>query len=245
MRKMVVMGLMATALTVGGCGRSEADPGPETTRAFAFKDFDEVTLAGADDVKVIYGRNYAIAATGPEDVIEELEIRQNGRSLIVSRKEEKGWKIGWDKRKTSALVTVTMPLIRAATLSGAGDLTVVTATPEDSFGAKLSGSGNMSVENSRAKAVDLSLTGAGNMTVRGVADTVNAQLTGSGSMDAVALPAREVTVSLSGAGNITASASELATGTLSGVGNVDIAGAARCAVRKSGIGDVRCGVAKE
>lgn len=245
MRKIVVMGLMATALTVGGCGRSQAGAGPETMQTFAFKGFDQITLGGADDVKIIYGRDFAISATGPQDAMDALDIRQEGSSLIVSRKEEKGWKIGWDKRKTSALVTVTMPLIRAATLSGAGDLTVGTATPEDSFDGRLSGSGNMSVENSRAKAVNLSLTGAGNLKVRGVADTLNASLTGSGSMDAVALAAREVTVNLTGAGSITASASELATGTLSGVGNVDIAGSARCAIRKSGVGEVRCGIAKE
>lgn len=245
MRKTVVIGVMATALTIGGCGRSQADPGPDVTRSFPAKDFDQVTLGGADDVKVIYGRDFAVSATGPQEAIDLLDIQQNGRTLLVTRKEEKGWKIGWDKRKASALVTVTMPLIRSATLSGAGDLTVASATPEDSFDAKLSGSGTMAIENSRAKAVDLSLTGAGNLKARGVADTLNAHLSGSGSMDAVALSAREVTVSLTGAGSIAASASELATGTLSGVGNVDIAGSARCAVRKSGVGEVRCGTAKE
>ena len=245
MRKVIVIGLLATTLTVGACGRSQADPGPETTRSFPARDFDQVTLGGADDVKVLYGRDYAVSATGPQDAVEALDIRQNGSALLVTRKEDKGWKIGWDKRKSSALVTVTMPMIRSATLSGAGDLTVASATPEDRFEAKLSGSGNMAIENSRAKAVDLSLTGAGNLKARGVADTLNTHLSGSGSMDTVALPAREVTVALTGAGNITASASELATGTLSGVGNVDIAGTARCAVRKSGVGDVRCGAAKE
>lgn len=245
MRNMFVVGLLAATLTVGACGRTQADPGPETTRKFALRDFDQVTLGGADDVKVIYGRDFAVSATGPQDAIDALDIQQDGSALVVTRKEEKGWKIGWDKQKASALVTVTMPLIRSATLSGAGDLTIASATPEDSFDAKLSGSGTMTIENSRAKAVDLSLTGAGNLKVRGTADTLNAHLSGSGSMDAVALAAREVTVSLTGAGNIAASASELATGTLSGVGNVDIAGAARCAVRKSGVGDVRCGAAKE
>lgn len=245
MRAIVATGLLATMITVGGCGRSQADPGPETSRSFAVRDFDQVTLAGADDVAVIYGRDFAVSATGPQEAVEALDIRKEGSRLIINRKEKDGWKIGWDKGKTSARVTVTMPLIRAATLSGAGDLSVAAATPEDTFGANLSGSGNMTVENSRAKAVDLSLTGAGNLKVRGVTDTLKANLSGSGSLDAVALTAREVALSLTGAGSITASASELATGTLSGVGNVDIAGAARCAVRKTGVGDVRCGMAKE
>lgn len=245
MQSGIVAGVLALSLAVGGCNRGTAEQGAEETRAFAVRDFDQVTLSGADDVKVIYGRDFAVAATGVPDALDRLDIRKDGTGLIIAQKDEKGWKIGWDKSRPSAVVTVTMPLIRAATLSGAGDLNVASATPEDAFAARLSGSGNLTVENSRAKAVDLTLTGAGNMKLRGLADSVKAQLTGSGSIDAVALAAREVTVGLTGAGNITASASELATGTLSGVGNVEIAGPARCAVSKTGVGDVSCGVARE
>jgi hypothetical protein len=245
MRNGILVGLLAVTITLGGCSRSQAEQGPEETRTFALRDFDQVTLSGADDVKVIYGRDFAVAATGAPDALDRLDIRTEGATLLVAQKDKKGWQIGWDQKKSSTLVTVTLPLIRAATLSGAGDLNVASATAQDAFTARLSGSGNLAVENSSAKAVDLTLTGAGNMKLRGVADSVKAQLTGSGSIDAVALTAREVTVGLTGAGNISASASELATGTLSGVGNVDIAGAARCAVRKTGVGDVRCGVTRE
>lgn len=225
MRNGILVSLLAVTLTLGGCGRSQAEQGRDETRTFALKDFDQVTLSGADDVNVIYGRDFAVAATGAPAALDRLDIRTEGAALIIAQKEDKGWQIGWDRKDTSALVTVTLPMIRAATLSGAGDLNVSSATPEDTFAARLSGSGNMKL--------------------RGVADTVKAQLTGSGSIDAVALTARDVTVGLTGAGNISASASELATGTLSGVGNVDVVGPARCAVRKTGVGDVRCGVARE
>jgi len=237
MRDGVLAGLLAMTLMLGGCSRSQAEQSREETRPFALRGFDQVTLSGADDVNVIYGRDFAVAATGAPDALDRLDIRTDGTTLIVAQKEDKGWTIGWDKMTASTLVTVTLPMIRAATLSG--------ATAQDAFAARLSGSGNLTVENTRAKAVDLSLTGAGSMKLRGVADRVKAQLTGSGNIDAVALTARKVTVGLTGAGNISASASELATGTLSGVGNVDIVGPARCAVRKTGVGDVRCGVTRE
>lgn len=245
MRFMTGAGVVALALMAGGCGRGEAQQGPEETRNFAMKDFDRVTLAGADSIKVIYGRDFAVAATGSPETLDKLDIRQDGSSLVVTRKKDKGWNLNWGKKSGSAQVTVTMPLLRAASLSGAGDLSVATATPEDAFSATLTGTGSLNIDNSRAKAVDLSLTGAGDMKLRGIADTVRAQLTGTGNMDTVALAAREVDINLTGAGNISASATELASGTLSGVGNVEIAGAARCAVRKSGVGNVRCGAARE
>lgn len=245
MRFKTAAGVIALALMAGGCGRSEAQQGPEETRGFAMKDFDRVTLAGADSIKVMYGRDFAVAATGSREALDRLDVRQEGATLVVTRKKEKGWNLSWGKNSRSAQVVVTMPLIRAASLTGAGDLSVATATPEDAFSASLTGTGRLNVDNSRAKAVDLSLTGAGDMKLRGAADTVKAQLTGTGNMDTVALAAREVDINLTGAGNISASASELASGTLSGVGNVEIAGPARCAVRKSGVGNVRCGTARE
>lgn len=245
MRNKVGAGVLAIALAVGGCGRTEAQQGPEETRNFANKSFDRVTLAGADSVKIIYGRNFSVSATGTQDVLDRLDIRQDGSTLIVSRKKEGGWHLGWGKRHGSAQVTVTMPLLRAASLSGAGDFSVSTATPEDAFDANLTGTGALTVENSRAKAVSLSLTGAGDMKLRGTADTIKAQLTGTGNMDVAALPTREIDLMLTGAGNISATASELASGNLSGVGNVEITGNARCAIRKSGVGDVRCGTARE
>lgn len=245
MRYNLGSGVLMLALLAGGCGRTEAQQGPEETRSFAITDFDSVTLAGADSIKVVYGRDFAVAATGAPETLEKLEIRKEGANLIVTREKQEGWHLNWGKKSRSAQITVTMPLIRAASLSGAGDLSIATATPEDAFSASLTGTGSLKVDNSRAKAVDLSLTGAGDMTLRGVADTIKARLTGTGNLDTVALAAREVDVTLTGAGNISANASELATGTLSGVGNVDIAGPARCAVRKSGVGNVRCGVAKE
>ena len=245
MRNRVGAGILAIALVLGGCSRSEAQQGPEETRSFANKGFDRVTLAGADSVKIIYGRDFGVSATGAQAVLDRLDIRQDGSTLVVSRKRESGWHLGWGKKNGSAQVTVTMPLLRAASLSGAGDLSVSTATPEDAFDAELTGTGTLTVDNSRAKTVDLSLTGAGDMRLRGAADLVKAQLTGTGNMDVAALAAREVDVYLTGAGNISANASELASGTLSGVGNVDVTGTARCAIRKSGVGDVRCGKARE
>lgn len=245
MRNKIGAAVMAIALMAGGCSRTEAQQGPEETRNFALKGFDRVALAGADSIKVIYGRDFAVAATGTPEALDRLDIRQDGGTLVVARKKESGWHMGWGKKNRSAVVTVTMPLVRAVSLSGAGDLNVATATAEDAFDADLTGTGTLKVENSRAKAVALSLTGAGDMKLRGAADTVKAKLTGTGNMDATALTAREVDVSLTGAGNIAASASELATGALSGVGNVDVTGTARCAIRKSGVGDVRCGGPRE
>ena len=73
MRNRVGAGILAIALVLGGCSRSEAQQGPEETRSFANKGFDRVTLAGADSVKIIYGRDFGVSATGAQAATDPRE----------------------------------------------------------------------------------------------------------------------------------------------------------------------------
>ena len=228
-----------------GCGRGEANgEAPVQTRAFAARDFNGVELAGADDVRVVYGKDFAVSATGPSDVLERLDIRVEGGTLKINRrKEEHRWTLGWSRNEKPTLVAVTMPVIRSAVLSGAGDMDIKTATAPDGFSGRLSGSGNLKVDNVQTQTVDLTVSGAGDLLARGSAEMMAARLSGSGSLDARGLAVKDADIRLSGAGDLRANVSGTATGGLSGVGNVDVVGAAKCTIAHSGVGDVRCGPA--
>ena len=132
-------------------------------------------------------------------------------------------------------------LIRSAVLSGAGDLDIKTATAPDSFSARLSGSGNLTVDNVQARAVDLITTGAGDILARGTAEAMAARLSGAGSLDARGLQVKDADIRLSGAGDVHANVSGTARGVLTGVGSIDVEGPAKCAIARTGVGDVRCG----
>jgi hypothetical protein len=226
-----------------GCGRGEVESqAPQQQRAFAARDFNSVDLAGADDVRIVYGKNFAVSASGPAKALKRLDIRVEGGVLKLGRlKEENGWNLGWARDEKSATIAVTMPVIRSAVLSGAGDLDIKTATAPDSFSARLSGSGNLTVDNVQARAVDLITTGAGDILARGTAEAMAARLSGAGSLDARGLQVKDADIRLSGAGDVHANVSGTARGVLTGVGSIDVEGPAKCAIARTGVGDVRCG----
>ncbi len=236
--------LFLTALLIG-CGRGESNAEtPQQTRTFAAHDFNGVELAGADDVRVVYGKDFAVSASGPADALDRLDIRVEGGVLKINRrKQDHRWSIGWSRDEKSASIAVTMPVIRSAELSGAGDMDIKTATAPDAFSAGLSGSGNLKVDNVQTRAVDLTVSGAGDLLARGSAEALAARLSGSGSLDARGLAVKDADIRLSGAGDVRANVTGTAGGALTGVGNIDVTGAAKCSIKRSGVGDVRCGPA--
>lgn len=233
MRAFLPVSLMAMTACAQG-------PANAATANFNVRDFDQVALQGPDSIHVIPGNAFSVTAEGPQEALDKLNIRVEQGVLKVSRKEEKGWNWGGWRNKARALVTVTLPAIRAASLSGAGDLDVSAPVKGDHFTASLSGAGDLKIRNAAVHVMDVRLSGAGNISLIGTADQLAAGVSGSGNVEARSLAARTAQLSVSGVGNINARVSEIATGGVSGVGNVSVVGGARCDLKKSGVGSVHC-----
>jgi Putative auto-transporter adhesin, head GIN domain len=224
------------ALAVSACGLAHGNSSdhnsPKTTQTYALSGFESVALKGSDDVRVLTGATFAVSASGRQKVLDDLDIRVENGVLIVSRKDRNGWHIGWNDDEQGAVVTVTLPLLREASLMGSGDLSV-DSTAEDKFAASLAGSGDLSIANARAADTTLSIAGSGDLRAKGKATNVSLSLAGSGDMDASALESQTLSVSLAGSGDIKAHTSGKASGSI--VGTQD------CSISKTGSGDVVCG----
>lgn len=227
----------ASLLAMTACAQG---PATAATANFNLRDFDQVALQGPDSVRVIAGSTFSVVAEGPQDALDKLDIRVAQGLLKISRKPEKGWSWDWSRNKMRAQVTVTLPMIRAASLSGAGDLDVNAPLTGARFVANLSGAGDLKVQNASVRVMEVRLSGAGNITLNGTADQLTAGVSGSGNVDARGLTARSAQLNVSGVGNINARVSESVSGGVSGVGNVSVMGGARCDLRKSGVGSVHC-----
>jgi hypothetical protein len=238
-RRVVMRAFIPFALIpLSACSQASADAAGSAT--FDARDFDSVALLGPDSVRVEPGSNFSVRATGPQSALDRLAIRVEQGTLKVDRKRDHGWSLNWRKENGQVKVVVTMPLIRRANLSGAGDLDLLAPTVGDRFTAGLSGAGNLSIMAAAARDIDISLSGSGDVTLKGKAAQLSASVSGSGNVDADALPVRTAQLNLSGVGNINARASDRVIGGLSGVGNIHVVGGARCDIRKSGVGDVSC-----
>lgn len=230
------------ALVLSACGHAEssaADLGPVTTKKFALSDFDQVALRGSDDVDVVIGKSFDVTATGQQGVLDELEIVVENGTLKVGRKSNSSWHIGWNRHDKGAKVTVTMPAIKGAKVAGSGDMTVSEAV-SDEFSGAVAGSGNLKVAKVEAKSVKLNVAGSGDLEIAGKASSVNASGAGSGSISAKALEAETADISVAGSGNAELRATGSVSASVVGSGNITVSGTDKCKVSKAGSGEVSC-----
>lgn len=238
MRRLVTL-LALSSLSACNATASDTSIG---TRTFPISGtFDEVTLGGPDNVRVVTGGTPSIVATGRNSDLDKIEVELRGSELVVTR--EGGGKIklfGWNESSKDVVITVTVAKpIAAANLKGSGDLDVDQGGG-DSFAAELKGSGDLTVARIMTKAAHLTLAGSGDLRAKGQADSVETELAGSGAIDAAGLIAETATVNLRGSGDITVHASKSAKVVTKGSGDVTVRGTNNCTSDKRGSGEVHC-----
>lgn len=227
------------ALMLSSCGHAESGSSATGSRSFDLVGFEQVALRGSDDVHVVTGKSFSVSATGPQSELDQLEIEVDGDTLKVGRKSTSPWHIGWSRDSKGVVVTVTMPSIRGARLAGSGDMTVEGATA-DVFKGSLAGSGDLKLGNVQAKAVELNLAGSGDIEVSGKTGLVKISGAGSGDVRAKALEAETADISLAGSGSVGARATGDASVSILGSGDVEISGTNKCKTSKLGSGSVTC-----
>ena len=227
--------------SLSACNATASDTSTGTRTFPVPGNFDEVTLGGPDNVRVVTGSTPSIVATGRNADLDKIEVDLRGTELVVTR--ESGSKIrlfSWNNSSKDVVVTVTVakPII-AANLKGSGDMDVDQGGG-DSFAAELKGSGDLTVARIMTKAAHLSLAGSGDLRAKGQAASVEAELAGSGGIDAAGLIADTATVNLRGSGDVAIHASKSAKVAIRGSGDVRVKGTSNCTSEKHGSGDVRC-----
>lgn len=227
--------------SLSACNASMADTSTGTRTFPVPGNFDEVTLGGPDNVRVVTGGTPSIVATGRNDDLDKIEVELRGSELVVTR--DNGSRIrmfSWGSDHKGVVITVTVAKpIAAANLRGSGDLNVDQGGG-DSFAAELKGSGDLTVAKIMTKTAHLTLAGSGDLKASGQATSVEAELSGSGGIDADALAAETASVNLRGSGNVDVRASKSANVVIKGSGDVSVKGTNNCNTEKHGSGDVHC-----
>ena len=228
-------------LALGACGvgnGASPDTGPAGAKRFMVGSFDSVSLEGSDNVRVVRGSGTSVVASGPQTVLDKLDIRVEGSTLKVGRKRQGSGT--YRNRDKSAAVTVTMPSIRAAAIAGSGDMMLDRADGE-TFDGSVAGSGSMQIASLTVKRASLSIAGSGYLMALGTSDDSRLSIAGSGNLDAARLQSRRTDISIRGSGNARVSASNSAAISLTGSGDATVIGTAKCTVTKKGSGVARCG----
>lgn len=212
-RWIIVAGLALTA-----CGGDASAPTATTSLNLpGLREFDAIALDSDDSVEVRRGDDYAVRIEGPCGLRDRLTIRRDANVLRIGRKPQGMWAVD----REAARIVVTMPTIRAATLSGSGDITIDQAG--DPFVATLSGSGDMTIGQLQGDRTNLTISGTGTIAAAGSVRTLVLTTTGSGDIDARQVQAGEATLSVAGSGSAT------------------LGPGARCTIHRVGTGEAHCG----
>lgn len=231
--------ILIAVLALSACSESKSaeNAGPSGSRSFALSGFDAVSLSGPDNVKIVEGAAFAVTATGPQKILDKLDISVDGTKLKIGR-ERSANMLNWESGK-GVLVTVTMPVIRRAAIGGSGDMTVDAPATGDFEGA-IGGSGDLRISKVAATSLSLSIGGSGDIQAAGTTQTGEFSIAGSGNIDASKVTAKDIEASIAGSGDITANATGTVSASLVGSGDVTVKGTEDCSVSKVGSGEVLC-----
>ncbi|OAN65940.1 head GIN domain-containing protein [Sphingomonas sp. TDK1] len=209
--------------------------GTGATRSFAARDFTGIVLKGSDDVDVRTGPAFSVQAEGDPSVLDQLDIRLDGKTLNIGRKKRAG--IVWDKGG-STRIRVVLPRLTDVTVAGSGTMRVDRA--EGQFEAVVAGSGDLDIAALATTKASLTVAGSGNITVAGRTDELDVSVAGSGDLRGQQLTAKRADVSVAGSGDVRANVAGPASVSMVGSGDVELRGGAQCEVSKIGSGEAKC-----
>jgi Putative auto-transporter adhesin, head GIN domain len=220
-------------LPIAACDPSVRGNGQPALEMRSLDGFAEVDSKGSLDVRIEQGDVFSVAVNIDSNLVPLIETRVVGSTLLVSSHQH------FDTRLPGPHVSVKMPTVAGAFLSGSGRTALVSVHENRPLTLRLSGSGNIDFTGS-APAVDVDLSGSGDVSLAGSTERLSADLSGSGAIDAANLIAGSGSIRLSGSGNIRATINGPADVSLGGSGEIDLYGdVVLQRSSKSGSGEIR------
>jgi hypothetical protein len=209
-------------------------PAPEERRVM-LTGFDRIRIDGPFEVRVATG-SPAATVTGDRRAIDRVNIRSESGVLVISAGI--ATRDGWRDKDGQALISVTVPRLRAANLNGGGRLEIADIAGQR-VDLGVNGAGSLTVGHLAADQLATTLNGTGIVRLNGgTARTARFTSYGAGSIDATGLTVNDLTVHAQSAGDSRFTARFTATVSALGTGSIRVEGSAAC--RLAGPGPASC-----
>ena len=201
-------------------GRGE----PDVTRTLTWAGGDRLQIEVPGEVIYVQGASPGVVVTGPKDLAERVRIVGNRLTLDDDGHTEHGY-IRWTgagfrvwSAEDQLKITVTAPTVTSFDVVGSSDVVI---------------------RDYDQPALNLILSGSGDVTARGSARTVQVDVSGSGDADLAALNTVDADVQVSGSGDVRVGPTGKAAVDISGSGDVELTRRATAVSRTlSGSGDI-------
>ncbi|HVJ00421.1 MAG TPA: head GIN domain-containing protein [Sphingomonas sp.] len=219
-----------------------AAPGAAAERSFTIGSFDRVRVSGPFEVRLEVGGSPRARAEGDRALIDRVDIRVDGGTLVVSMGVN-----GWGERGAAdgapPVISLSTPTLRSAVVNGGGRLGI-TGMKGQALDLMVTGSGAIDARGLDARQLDAQVIGTGALHLAGSVAKVRLSSNGPAAIDAPGLAVDDLVIRTDGAGEAHVAARYTAEVTATGVGRVVVDGSPACTIRPAqGHAPVVCGTA--
>ena len=196
MKKSLVIFLFAIlALFAQSCvfiSEGTLTPLDPTSQTFNLRDFDQLEMGNAFDVRVRQSGQFSISVRGDRRDVQDLDVYVDRSGKLVMKYRN------WRVRRYDMEVDITMPTLTEVDFSGATTSTIEGFTNGRTLDVELSGA-SKSVIDSDWDRINVDLSGASDLVLHGQGLTIAGELSGASRVDAFDYPVDNVDLDLSGA----------------------------------------------
>lgn len=199
--------------------------------------FTNVALSIAADIYLSQTNEFKVEVEAPADYLEEIETIVDGDVLKIKKKSNFSFDFGNKKVK----IFISMPKITGLSISGSGDILAQTAIKAEDLKVKISGSGDVKIDNLSVKNLEMSISGSGDIFMAGpdVAESASYTISGSGDISNEGLQCKKVEIQVSGSGDVKVWAVDELKSRVSGSGDVYYKGRPIIDSKSSGSGGIQ------
>ncbi|MPR33307.1 PspC domain-containing protein [Salmonirosea aquatica] len=167
----------------------------EYVKQYSARDFQRVDVGGAYSIEIRQGSEFAVAADGQRDDVEELDVSVNNGTLEVKGKNDYNF---FNNRNRRVGLVITMPDLRSVQLSGANKTRITGFRNLDRLDVGLSGATTSEIDVTTDR-LEIAASGASKVTLRGRARTADISLAGACKLEATDMSIDEADVKAVGA----------------------------------------------
>ena len=209
-----------------------AVPSSAAERTVGIGSFDRLRVEGPFEIRVVTGASPGVRISGERATIERVAIRADGRTLVV-----RGAIDAWGERPARPAAGAPEPLVvtlstpsLSSIASTAGGRVTAGMMKGDRVDLSVSGAGAISVAGAAAGDVNALVIGTGSIAVAGRTTRARLVVNGPGGIDAGALDAGELFIRVEGTGETRGRGRYTARVSNAGIGRVTVLGPAKCTV---------------
>lgn len=239
MKKIATLLLIMAWLTVAGTATAQSR---HATDQFEVTPFDAIESSVVANIIIRQSDITKVTAEGSEKLLDRLEVRMDGKTLILEMDTEdmKEKKINGNKDKLT--IVISTPTLTQFESEGVGNIEFDGTFKTPELVIESEGVGNLRADNLIAGSVILRYEGVGNITLGGKSDKIDIRSEAVGNIDAAKLVAKNTIVSLEGVGHVKCHATDYLEVHSNGIGGVKYYGnPKKKELHKNGIGRIKSG----